>query len=574
MEHITPLSDIPSSRFQLPQHPKINPISHTDTLNGYLQTDETTLQRTCKYYPKSPRFEGFEDTMLTLPGDYSYHCFNNFRKVLKAQKLLTGIFYIVQSWEERRGFYPAIKSFQNISSVMVSCDALSDSRMLKFFFISLIFLKKLKSLEFSFSFSFAFTQEKEKFACWKRFLKKIKAISHLSLSLTFELQSKFCYLDFNSFLSFLTKFTHLHALSLKISGAEELFSCAENLASILPTLKSLTKLTLDFSSSKTIQNSSLRRIFVSLHNLKALSSLELHIWDGFYSPIDSFSGCLDSLNHAQIQRLSFRFDGAYHNSKLADLSQALKNFTFLKHLQLHFSKCYHLTGEGMLEFFVVLKSLALLESLNLYFASQYQYERIVQYIASELGPLVKLKYLKLHISFDVYTFESETQQFFSNLKDLKSLTFLQLSLDSANIITDNTLEALSQSLNELVMLEILHLHFRKTSRITNQGMEALSCAVQHLEKLSSLILVFDDLYQVNETAITKIGGAMQKLEHLSSVTLSIQGLSNVNTLANFFTVLREIKDQVKMKVYLPKLAKNFKEVEELSRLKHINLYFI
>jgi len=267
MQHSIPLSHPEAIRAFL--HAKIRPFPQTYSLKNSFQYHRTNLHKICIYYPKSSKFGKLGSTSLTPQRDLSNQSLQKFRKVVKAQKLLSKIFSSFESLHSlekgKSWLLPVIKYLQSFSSLILDCSSLLSLKPLKFLFMKLAALKKFKKLKISLQG----IKDSNISPIFMKFLQRIKTLVDLSVSWKFNSYR-------TEFLSHLKKLTQLRILRLKIFETGKLENYIRCLASILPNLALLTKISLSFPDFIIIQDSSLHQLFTSLQSLKALLSLKLN----------------------------------------------------------------------------------------------------------------------------------------------------------------------------------------------------------------------------------------------------------------------------------------------------------
>jgi len=499
---------IPPSNISLPEsqkHAKIRPITQSYLLQDTSQFRLTRLKKMSISYPKSSRFRKLSKNFwLVWQNESSYQPLTQFRKTLKAQKLLSQVLYLVfdpQCFEKwNRLFFPRVKSLSCLSSLKLDYLTSCNPEFFRSLFMGEISLKKLKTFKFSLSFSQPQCR-KNLPGCFK-FFKRIRTLVNLSLTFRDYFEAPY------HVLSNLKRCTQLRALEIEINGTDGLDHFVSCLASIFPKLYFLKKFSLSLTLSTRIQNSSLHQLFSSMQNLKTLSSLRFQFSEGEYIEFHP-NLCLEFVNPVQLQEFSFDVNFPFNKKKLIQFSQALKKLQSLKNLQLSFRQCNRFTQSAMLEFSTTLSSLVLIETLDLSFSSGDKNRPIVREITPALKSLQELVFFKLGLGQNIMSTYDDIEQLFTSLKYLKSLRSLVIVFPIKIGITDGALEILSQSLAQLVFLKSLRLSFKNTKSITNHGKEVLTQAIQNLNELSSLVVSPRTLCQADGNSISKIEKTMQ-----------------------------------------------------------------
>jgi len=495
--------------------------------------------------------------------------------MVKAQKSLSQPFYSFSNLQSLHKaevwLFPMIKNMHSLSSLTFDCRVSFPLRFLKRLFMSLAALKRFNKLIISMKPEEM--QDDKIFRSSIKFLQRIKTLVNISVSLEVPQVPPVPIRHSQAFSSHLKKLTQLRALEVKVSGLGNLENFIDHLALILLNLPQLTKISLKFPESTTLQNSSLRQLFVSLQSLKSLSSLKLKLLyrPGFQeNDPRPFSEYLRYLNRTQLHELNLKFYGAYNEKKILRLSKALEGFTSLQHLKLNFSKCCRLQELGMRLFSLAFYGLVKLESLNLYFSSPYRNELIMPTIADALRSLVNLNTLKLSFVYNMTATEDDRNYLFVILRWLKLLKSIDLFFGDKNVVTDDDLETLRQSLKQLLLLNNLSLYFTNSKSLTNKGIEGLARGIQPLKNLKDLQLGFGCFNQAGERGFKMLGEALQDLPVLSSFTFHFSGFSwrrenDPSGLADFFTGLTLIKNPVEIFLRIPKKKQIVKKQKNCSK---------
>jgi len=383
---------------------------------------------------------------------------------------------------------------------------------------------------------------------------------------------------------YLSKMTQL--CSLKISFQRSLRTTQEGsiimnpLALLLPKLTQLTQIDLNFAGrEKVIQRSSLLNLFQSLQTTKKLSSLSLDLsLVSIVHDIDeeTLADCLLCLDPSSMRKLDLDLYENISSKGIPRIFKALQRLTSLDQLRLNLSSCEKMTGKGMSELSLTLRSFVSLSSLCLIFPSKAEAEEIIGNVASALKILRNLQQLKLGFVGQIPTSTSEFQQLFKSLVDLKSLRSLELDFSSNQLINHDILEGFSETLKELTALKPLSLDFQYNGNITNLDVERLSCAIGHLHGLSALTLTFADILGIDEEAIESVARALRSLHSLWSVNLGFfQNIleREAYDLSSLFSALKKKRNIQDVVLFISYSQANNRMINEVGRHKNLTYWW-
>jgi len=409
-----------------------------------------------------------------------------------------------------------------------------------------------------------------------------KSLLHLKqlTSLSFHIFSSinFGSTHLETFSLYLQKLTTLHSLSLSIGesmGDDNYW--IETVTPALPKLTSLTQIDIHFERTRMTHANSLVDLFRAFSTIKTLTNITLDL--SFCSiplednTIEPLAEGIQCLNPSLIRVLKIFPNENLTDEGLIQLSQALNKFTALQVFHLGLYRPIKITDMGVTELTATLSRLVSLISFSLSFYPPSHAQKTVQSIASALMFLQNLIYLKLGFHGNNTTHD-QVEELSSSLRILKpSLQFLEISLAIQKSLTDSTVEDLSETIKELTLLKHLTLSFALVSKVTVQGLEALCLAIQQLSNLSFLALDFSQNTEINE--IHALSQVIRNMPSLDSVDFRFMRCSQLHEGKNgfqcLFTALKEVDNIRRVSLSIPRSDQNFNEVDNLSRIKNVQI---
>jgi len=343
-------------------------------------------------------------------------------------------------------------------------------------------------------------------------------------------------------LSALSTLKTLASLSLNLSGSYIGRAGLDPISLALSHLKSLTILNLDLDENE-ISHDNFRFFFENLSRLELLAIFHLRC-QLTNEDLAELSSVLRTLKSLTILKLDLSSSKNLDDVGITNFSHILKDLPLLESLNLDFSYCDKKIKEGIKNLFDALKYIKGLKRLKLDFSGleKIGYEEL-KYISHAVGDLnPSLTHFELLIGGTFMPRPIRLPSLFLSLKNLKYLTYLHLYLGEY-ALKEKDVEILSSTLMELKMLTDLKLCLGSdNSEMKVESMKNFCLALKELSSLTKLSLIFYESFRISGEAIVELCTAIRTLKNLTYLVLCFRESNELRTvLERVVDILKDIK---------------------------------
>ena len=309
------------------------------------------------------------------------------------------------------------------------------------------------------------------------------------------------------------KLTYLKELELKWDNISQ--AGADSLAEVLPSLKLLEKLVLEYvdcdNNDDSMGNLSGKQLFAAIGKLTYLKELKLKWWTITQAGAYSLAEVLPSLQLLEKLVLGF-VDCNNHDETEKQLFTAVGKLTCLKELKL---RLHNITQAGADSLAVVLPSLQLLEKIELYkFDGDSRGDLSGKQLLAAVGKLTYLKELKLQLCTITQADADTLAEVLPSLLLLEKLVLHYVNYDDD--IDDESGKQLFAVVEELTYLKEFELGW---CTITQAGADSLVEVLPSLQLLEKLVLKKFDFDDIDGECGKQLFAAVGKLTYLKELEL-------------------------------------------------------